>query len=153
MTKFSLPSREDNMRKQSIPIHLSESERDELDIIARTGQHKARIMRRAQILLWSDVGKTDCEIAGLLKITPATVAKTRQRWIENHQLEDAYRAGRSKKLDGKQEAFVVALACSDTPDGRECWTMQMLADKVVELGIVQDAVSDETIRRTLKKTS
>jgi transposase len=141
------------MRKQRQPIHLSESERDELDIIARTGQHKARMMRRAQILLWSDAGKSDSEIAGLLNVTPATVAKTRQRWIEKHQLEDAYRPGRGKKLDGKQEAFVVALACSDTPDGRERWTMQMLADKVVELGIVEDPVSDETRRRTLKKTS
>ena len=127
--------------------------RDELEIIVRTGQHKARIIQRARILLWSDSGKTDSEIAGLLEITPTTVAKTRRRWIEKHQLEDDHRPGRSKKLDGKQEAFVVALACSDTPNGRESWTMQMLADKLVELGIVEDPVSDETIRRTLKKTN
>lgn len=141
------------MRKQRKPIQLSENERDELEIIVRTGQHKARIIRRAQILLWSDSGKPDSEIAGLLEITATTVAKTRQRWIEKHQLEDDYRPGRGKKLDGKQEAFVVALACSDTPNGRESWTMQMLADKLVELGIIEDPVSDETIRRTLKKTN
>jgi transposase len=141
------------MRKQRHPIQLDESERNELEIIARTGQHKARVMRRAQILLWSDAGKTDAEIAELLKISPMTVAKTRQRWTEEHQLTDDYRPGRGKKLDGKQEAYLVALACSNTPNGQERWTMQMLADKLVELGIVEEGVSDETIRRTLKKTS
>jgi transposase len=141
------------MRKQRLPIHLSDNEQDELEIIAKTGWHKARIMQRAQMLLWSNAGKTDAEIAELLSVTPMTVAKTRQRWVENHQLEDAARLGRSKKMDGKQEAFLVALTCSQAPNGRETWTMQMLADKLVELGVVQEPVSDETIRRTLKKTS
>jgi transposase len=144
---------EDAMRKQRQPIHLNDNERDELGIIAKTGWHKARIMQRAQMLLWSDAGKTDAEIAELLSVTPMTVAKTRQRWVEQHQLEDAARPGRSKKMDGKQEAFLVALTCSQAPNGQECWTMQMLADKLVELGIVEGSVSDETIRRTLKKTS
>jgi len=81
------------MRKQKQPIHLSENERSELEIIAKTGWHKARMMQRAQMLLWSDGGKPDAEIAELLNGTPMTVAKTRQRWIEKHQLEDAYRPG------------------------------------------------------------
>jgi transposase len=141
------------MRKQNYPVQLSAGEQAELEAIIRKGQHKARIIRRAQMLLWSDEGKTDIEIAKLLKTTPLTVANTRQRWVEEHSLEDRPRPGRSKKLDGKQEAFLVALACSDAPDGQERWTMQMLADQLVELKVVDQAISDETVRRTLKKTT
>ncbi len=128
-------------------------------------------------MLWSDAGKPDSEIAQLLGVTPLTVAKTRQRWVKEKTLEDKPRPGRVKKLDGKQEAFLVALACSDAPDGYErwtmqlladklvelsvidepisdeTWTMQLLADKLVELSVIDEPVSDETVRRTLKKTS
>ena len=139
------------MPKKEHIIELSETDRLELDVIVRSGAHKARTIRRAQTLLWSDAGKTDGEIAELQGITPLTVAKTRQRWVEARSLEDKPRPGREKKLDGKQEAFVVALACSDAPDGRESWTMQMLADKLLELQVVDEPISDETVRRTLKK--
>jgi len=139
------------MPKKQYGIQLSEIERLELAAIARSGRHKARVICRAQTLLWSDVGKTDGEIAGLHGVTPLTVAKTRQRWVEQRSLEDKSRPGREKKLDGKQEAFVVALACSDAPDGRESWTMQLLADKLVELAVVDEPISDERVRRTLKK--
>ncbi len=66
-------------------------------------------------------------------------------------MTDKPKPGREKKLDGKQEAFLVALACSDAPDGRESWTMQLLADRIVELNVVDEPISDETVRRTLKK--
>src|SRR6185436_8198125 len=99
-----------------------------------------RVLRRAQMLLWSDEGKPDTEIAELVKTTPLTVAMTRLRWIEKHSLEDEPRPGRGKKMDGKQEAFLVALACSAAPNGLEKWTMQMLADKLVELEVVHEAV-------------
>ncbi len=102
-------------------------------------------------MLWSEAGKTDVTIAQLHEVTPLTVAKTRQRWVEDRNLEDRPRCGRSKKLDGKQEAFLVALTCSDAPDGLETWTMQMLADKLVEWKVVDQPISDETVRRTLKK--
>lgn len=141
------------MPKKQHVIELSAIERIELAAIVKSGMHKARVIRRAQTLLWSDAGKTDGEIAALHRITPLTVAKTRQRWVENRSLEDQPRPGRAKKLDGKQEAFVVALACSDAPDGRESWTMQMLADRLVELAVVDEPISDETVRRTLKKTT
>jgi DNA-binding CsgD family transcriptional regulator len=140
-------------RKQHYPIQLSDSEREELEKLVRKGHHSARIIRRAQMLLWSEQGKTDLEIAGLAKVTPLTVAETRRRWVTEQRLADAPRPGGQKKLDGKQEAFLVALACSDTPDGQEAWTMQMLADKLVELGVVEQPISDETVRRTLKKRS
>jgi transposase len=139
------------MPKKQYVIQLSEIERLELAAIVRSGTHKARVIRRAQTLLWSDAGKTDGENAALHGVTPLTVAKTRQRWVENRSLEDKARPGREKKLDGKQEAFVVALACSDAPNGRESWTMQLLADRLVELAVVDEPISDETVRRTLKK--
>lgn len=139
------------MPKKEHIIELSEIDRLELEAIVSSGQHKARTIRRAQTLLWSDAGKTDGEIAEWHGITPLTVAKTRQRWVAERSLEDKPRPGREKKLDGKQEAFVVALACSDAPNGRESWTMQMLADKLIELQVVDEPISDETVRRTLKK--
>ena len=140
-------------RKQEHPIQLSEVERAELEAIVRKGRHKARVIRRAQTLLWSDAGKPDSEIASLHGVTPQTVASTRKRWVKEKTLEDKPRPGRAKKLDGKQEAFLVALACSDAPDGLERWTMQLLADQLVELSVIDEPVSDETVRRTLKKTS
>ena len=139
------------MRKPNHPVQLNANERAELEGIVRTGQQKARIMRRAQTLLWSDAGMTDVAIAQLLEVTPLTVAKTRQRWVEERRLADRPRCGRRKKLDGKQEAFLVALTCSDAPDGREDWTMQLLADRLVELQVIDEPISDETVRRTLKK--
>lgn len=108
-------------------------------------------MRRAQILLWSHAGKQDKEIVELLGCAAMTVSSTRERWVREHRLEDAGRPKCGGKLDAKQAALLVALACSDAPEGRAEWTMQLLADKLVELKVV-DALSDETVRRTLKKT-
>ena len=137
--------------KQNV-IVLSQAERKELEAIIKGGKQKARTMRRAQTLLWSDVGKSDLEIARLHGITPLTVATTRQRWVEHKTLEDKARPGRPPLLDGKQEAFLVALACSDAPEGQENWTMQLLADRLIELEVV-DKISDETVRERLKKTN
>jgi putative transposase len=138
-------------RSQKYPIELSETERRELEAIVKTGQQAARVRRRAQTLLWSDAGKSDLEIAQLHGITPLTVATTRENWVKTKRMTDKPKRGREKKLDGKQEAFLVALACSDAPDGRESWTMQLLADRIVELKVVDAPISDETVRRTLKK--
>lgn len=140
-------------RKQKYPITLSKEEREELEQVVKTGRHTARERCRAQTLLWSDAGKTDKEIAELHDVRPLTVATTRQRWVYEKRISDKPKPGREKKLDGKQEAFLVALACSDAPDGRESWTMQLLADRLVELGVVAEPISDETVRRTLKKTT
>jgi transposase len=139
------------MRKQDHPVKLSDSERSELESIVRTGSHKARVRERAQILLWSDSGKSDLDMADLLQRTPLTIAETRKRWATHHSLLDQPKRGRDKRLDGKQEALLVALACSDAPEGRESWTMQLLADKLVELKVIDEPISDETVRRTLKK--
>lgn len=138
-------------RNQNYPIELTETERAELEAIVKTGQQSARVRRRAQTLLWSDAGKSDLEIADLHGITPLTIATTRENWVKEKRITDKPKPGREKKLDGKQEAFLVALACSDAPAGRESWTMQLLADKLVELTVVEEPISDETVRRTLKK--
>jgi transposase len=132
---------------------LSEQEIEELTDVLRRGDHTRRERQRAQMLLWSTAGKQDIEIAALAGVNVLTVAHTRERWSKEKRIADAPKPGRRKKLDGKQEAFVVALACSDAPEGRESWTLQLLADKLVELQVVDEPVSYETIRATLKKTN
>lgn len=87
----------------------------------------------------------------MLHITPLTVARPRDRWVQQYLLTDQPKRGRDKRLEGKQEALLVALAWSAAPEGRESWTMQLLADKLVELKVMETPISDETMRRTLKK--
>ncbi len=139
-------------RQQKCPVRLTDEEREQLRSITRTGKHSARVMQRAQILLWSDEGKQDKEIVALLGCAPLTVASVRERWVKEKRLDDLPRLGSKPMLDAKQESLLIALACSDTPEGRDEWPMQLLADKLVELKVVE-RISDETVRRTLKKTS
>lgn len=139
-------------RQQKYPVKLSDEEREQLRNITRSGKHSARVMQRAQILLWSDSGKQDKEIIALLGCAPMTVSSTRERWVKEKRLEDRPRLGSKPMLDAKQESLLIALACSDAPDGRGSWTMQLLANKMVELKVVE-SISDETVRRTLKKTN
>lgn len=139
-------------RKQIYAVKLSDEEREELKGSARTGKAPARIIRRGQILLGSDEGKEDKEIIALLDCAPMTVSSTRERWVKEKRLEDLPRKGVNPLLDAKQESLLIALACSDAPEGRNEWTMQVLADKLVELKVVE-SISDETVRRALKKTN
>jgi transposase len=141
------------MRPQKYPVLLSEAEKSQLESVVKRGKHSRREIQRAQMLLWSAEGKPDVEIARLLDVTPLTVATTRQRWASEKRIADAPKPGRHKKLDAKQAAFLVALACSDAPEGRESWTLQLLADKLVELKVVESPISYETVRETLKKTN
>lgn len=137
-------------------VQLSNEERAELDRIISKGQCNVRQIRRAHTLLMSEAGKTDEEIADLLHITTITVAETRKRWCTegiSRNLTDQPKPGRKRKLDGKQEAFLVALACSDAPEGREHWPLRMLTDKLLELGIIDGPVSYETVRDRLQKTN
>lgn len=139
-------------KKQNV-IVLSQAERTKLEGIVKGGKHPARTLRRAQTLLWSAAGKSDLEIGRLLDVTPLTVAHTRQRWVQQNTLVDQPRPGRPPLLDGKQEAFLVALACSDAPEGQEKWTMQLLADRLLQLEVVDEAISEDTVSRRLKKTN
>ena len=123
--------------------------------LTRKGKVSARKIKRANILLQADKGKTDQEIAENLEVGKATVERTRKKFVEGGlewALNERHRPGGKLKLDGTKEAFLVALARSAPPEGRERWTMQLLADRLVQLKVV-DSISDETVRRTLKKRS
>ena len=134
-------------------VTLTDAERERLRALARKGKGSARMVRRAQTLLLADEERTDEMIAAALHSGLSTVARTRQRFVEEGleaALVDRPRPGATPKLGPKQQALVVALACTKPPEGRLRWTMQLLADRVVELAVVP-AISDEAIRRLLKK--
>lgn len=102
----------------------------------------------------ADEGATDASIAAAVRVGEATVERIRQKFVEggvDWALREQPRPAGARKLDGKQEAFLVATACSTPPDGRQRWTLQLLADRLVEVQLV-DRISDETVRRTLQKT-
>ena len=141
------------MSKKIYTVNLKDKERTYLLSLFKGGRHPSRKLNRARILLLADEGKNDEAIAEVLHISIATVGRTRKKFLEKgleFALNERPRPGVERKLQGKQEAFLIALACSKPPSGRKIWTMQMLADKLVELEVV-DSISDETIRRTLKK--
>jgi transposase len=140
-------------------VTLTNAEREELTALVNKGKGQARRMRRARILLMADEaqadgGWKDADIAKALKASARTVERTRQSCVEqgieaalNHTRP---KKTRSKVLDGEAEARLVQLACSPAPDGRQEWSMQLLADKLIELEVVE-TVSRETVRTTLKK--
>lgn len=141
------------MRKQYL-VTLTAEERSQLDGLVRRGIAQARRITRARILLLADAGWCDREITTALGCGMSTVERARRKFHDGgveHALCERPRPGAARTLDGTGEAALIALACSDPPTGRTCWTMQLLADRLVELRLV-DAISDETVRRTLKKT-
>ena len=134
-------------------VDLEDDEKQSLLGLVSKGKLSARTLTRAHTLLLAGEGKADTAIAESLHLHANTVARTRRRFVEggpHWALTDRPRPGAAPKLDGKQEAYLVALACSEAPTGREHWTMQLLADEMVRLEVV-DSLSDETVRRTLKK--
>ena len=142
-------------------VTLTAVERDHLAGLLSAGRRSALTLTRARILLKADQADggpawPDDRIAEALDCGVRTVERVRQRFVERG-LEAALgrkpqdRPSRERKLDGRAEARLIALACSEPPDGRAAWTLQLLADKLVELKVV-DSVCDETVRRVLKKT-
>ena len=147
--------------KKYIVTLTAEERQGLLDLIA-AGKAAAGKLAHARILLKADAADggpawPDGRIAEALEVSPATVERVRQRFVEQG-LEAALvrkpqeRPSRLPTLDGQAEARLIALACSTPPDGRRGWTMRLLADKLVELEVVP-TISDETVRRALKKTS
>ena len=123
--------------------------------IARKGKSSARRVKRSLILCKADEGLTDQQVSEALLVSPSTVVRVRRRFSEEgleRALNERARPGQRRKLDGKQEAHLVAVACSAAPEGRVHWTLQLLADQVVELKLA-DSISLETIRQVLKKTN
>ena len=141
------------MRKKVYVVTLSADERQELVALIHAGTTRARLVNRAQILLHASEEKTDKEVAAALHTSESTVGRIRTRFAEeglHGALHERVRPGGARKLRGEQEAHLVALACSNPPQGRGEWTMQLLANRLVTLGVVE-AISDETVRRTLKR--
>jgi len=136
-------------------VELTESQRSELREVARRGQSSARKVKRALALLKADEGLADHEVANGLLIDPSTVGRVRKRFVQEgleSALNERVRPGQKRKLDGKQEAHLVAIACSQAPEGHTHWTLQLLAGKVVEMEFA-DSISLETVRQILKKTN
>ena len=143
------------MRPKQYRVELSEAERAELLLLIGRGRAPARTIRRAHLLLSAADDTPDGVVAAALHTSVATVARTRRRFAEapagerlGKALYDDPRPGAARKLDAKGEATLVALACSDPPEGRAVWSLQLLADRLVELHVIE-AISDETVRRTL----
>ena len=141
-------------------VTLSAEERDHLQAITTTGMLHVRALKRAQMLLKADESTdgpnwSDEAISQALDVHPMTVVGVRKRYVEQGLqavLHGRYTGHNPAVITGEVEAHLVALACSDAPEGRERWTMQLLADTLVELGVVEH-ISDETVRQALKKTN
>ena len=136
-------------------VKLESAERSQLLDLMSKGTIGARKMKRAQILLKADEGWKDADIIKALHTSRSTVERTRKRFVEgglDKALNEDPRPGQRVKLAGDAEAHLVALTCSDAPGGRDHWPLRLLADKLVELGVVE-AISHETVRRTMKKMS
>lgn len=136
-------------------VNLTAEERQELLDMTSQGRINARKMKRAQVLLRADEGLKDEAVMAAVGVSRPMVERTRKRLVEGgltKALNEDPRPGAKRKLDGRAEAHLVALTCSEPPDDHEHWALRLLADKLVELGVVE-SVSYETVRQTLKKMS
>jgi transposase len=142
------------MPKKKYLVDLSAEEREQLRQLVRRGKHSSRKVTRARILLLAADGLTDEQIAAALSCGINTVERTRRRFVEEglRCLNERPRRGAERKLTGKQEAHLIAVACSAPPGGRARWTLRLLAGRVVELGFAS-AIARETVRQVLKKTN
>jgi transposase len=143
-------------------VTLTVEERQGLHDLIAAGKAAAMKLAHARILLKADASEEgpawpDGRIAEALEVSDATIERVRRRFVEQG-LEAALvrkeqdRPSRQRALDGRAEARLIALACSQPPDGRKAWTMRLLADRLVELEVVP-SISDETVRRSLKKAN
>ena len=140
-------------KPKQYPVCLSDEERARLVTFTTSGVASARELRRARILVLAAEHWRDTDVANAVGCCPATVERVRRRCVDEGveaALVDRTRPGASPILDREQQAILLALTCTDGPRGRGTWTMQLLADQLVVLGVV-DRISDETVRRTLKK--
>jgi transposase len=136
-------------------VDLSEIERCELQVMLRGGKHAARMLKRAQILLAADVGVCDEIIATTVAVSASTVYRTKRRFVEGNlerALSEEPRPGAARKLSGKDEALLVATACSRPPEGRARWTLELLAGEIVQL-TTHERLSRETVRRRLAENA
>src|SRR5258707_6966257 len=133
-------------------VELSQAERCELTAMLSKGKRAARKLKRAQILLAADAGRSDEEIARAVAVGGSTVYRTKRRFVEGNlerALSEESRPGAERKLTGKEEALLVATACSNPPEGRARWTLELLADELVRL-TEHGSLSRETVRQQLQ---
>jgi len=143
------------MPKKLYIVDLTDEERETLIELTGKGKVSARKVTRARILLKADEGWTDEQIVAALDTSDSTVERTRKRFVEGNlgkALNEDPRPGAKRKLDGRGEAHLIALTCSEPPDDHDHWTLRVLADRLVELGVVE-SISHEAVRQTLKKMS
>ena len=143
------------MARERYAVQLCEEERERLTQLVRSGKSSARIVARARILLKVDEGWNAPQMAAALDVSEGKVYRIKRRYAEeglDGVLRDRMQANRFRKLNDKAEAHLVALACSPAPEGHDHWTLQLLADRMVELGLVT-SLTYEAVRLKLKKTS
>ena len=134
-------------------IHLTERDRNYLQQFVSTGKRSARQFQRAMALLLSDKGKTDEEIHDILDTSTRTIERIREKYVNRGldcALHELPRPGQPKKLSSSQEAQIIAIACSDAPEGRSHWTLELLREEAVKKDII-DEISTEPIRILLKR--
>ena len=143
------------MSKEKHEVHLREAERKKLLAIISKGRNKAVVIQRAHILLKVDEGKTAIEISQMLYVSEQTIRRTGLRFAQEGlqaSLEDKPYPATGSELDEKQQAHIIALACSEPPAGQVRWTLELLTQEVLKDGIVTH-LSPETVRLLLKKTN
>jgi transposase len=139
--------------KRATPIHLSEDERTHVEVFVRRGKANVRTLTRARLLLKCDDGWSNDKIIEAFEISDQTIRNVRQRYETRGVeavLSDKRQARWRQALTDEQAAHLIAIACSEVPDGHDHWTMRMLAGQAVELGYVR-RLSPETVRQLLKK--
>lgn len=142
-------------------VQLTADERAMLEELTRTGSASAAMQRHARILLKADTAEggpawQDTRIAEAVEVSVPTVERVRRHFV-TQGLEPALKRKKPegpprRKLDGAQEAHLIAVTCSTPPEGQQRWTLALIADKLVELGVV-DSIARETVRTALKKTN
>ena len=142
------------MVREKFAVRLTSEERDQLEHMIRAGKSPARSVTRARILLKTGAGWPAPKVAQALDVSVGTVFNIKRRFAEDGlegALKDRVQARRYRKLDERAEAHLIALACSPAPEGHGHWELRLLADRMVELGVVE-SLSHETVRQHLKKT-
>ena len=141
------------MVREKFAVRLTTEQRGQLEHMVRAGKSSARVTTRARVLLKADEGWTAPKVAEALDVSEGTVFRLKRRFAENGlegALKDRVQANRYRKLDHLEEAHLIALACSPAPEGHDHWNLRLLADRMVELGVVE-SLSHEAVRQHLKK--
>ena len=136
-------------------VKLRPKEQALLKQIISKGSEKARKITRCRILLLANEGKTDTQIIEALKVARNTIRTVRFRYVREgleSAINEQPRPGAPKRFSGRLKAKITAIACSEPPEGRSRWTLRLIADKVVELEMI-DSISHQTVKRILKKTN